>query len=82
MMRLEQSSQQERQRPTIVCGVPWKSPEHLGWEVPRSLGSRRQVGKRELGMGVALTAEELILGCHCALHDLWLDEPSAESICI
>lgn len=35
-----------------------------------------------MGVRVVLTAKELILGCHCALHDLWLDEPSAETICI
>lgn len=40
------------------------------------------MGNRGAGVGVALTAEELVLGGHGALHDLWLDEASTESVCI
>lgn len=39
-------------------------------------------GQERGGVGVALTAEELILGSHGALHDLWLDEASTEAVCI
>lgn len=50
--------------------------------VPGSQGGRRRTGKRGLGVEAPLTAEELILGCHRALHDLWLNQARAQPVCI
>lgn len=50
--------------------------------VPGSLGGRRVGGPVRSRGGVALTAKELILGRHGALHEFWLDEAGTESICI
>lgn len=61
-----------------VCGDPGRAPPGLG-AVP---GARREEAGKQVstGAGMALTAEELILGGHRALHDLWLDEASTESV--
>jgi len=67
----------------MTCGFPGGLQSLWDGGCARKPGwGRRRVGKRGVGVGVALTAEELILGGHGALHDLWLDEASTEAICI
>lgn len=80
---LSQSRGCSRGRLDYDMCVPWRSPEPLGWGSCQEAWVGEEAGGQERGgVGVALTAEELILGSHGALHDLWLDEASTEAVCI
>lgn len=75
-------------RARVTAEADW-TVTYVGFPEPPGGGSARKPGWEEAGGqvrsgrgGVALTAEELILGRHGALHDLWLDEASTESICV
>ena len=78
---LSQSTGRSRGRLDYDMWVPWRSPG--GWGLCQEAWVGEEAGGQERGgVGVALTAEELILGSHGALHDLWLDEASTEAVCI
>lgn len=59
----------------------WGSLEVPGWGQCQEACVGGGGWARGLGWG-ALTAVELILGRHCALHDLWFNEARTESICV